>query len=324
MPHYKVLYTDTCFPDVQIEKSELAKIDAELILAPAIDEDSLIAAGKDCDGIIFDFAALTERVLSSLPKCKVVSRVGIGLNNVDIPAASRNHIMVANVPDYCFNEVANHAVALYLACNRKIAQYNLMTKGHGWDVTGAGPIYRMEKQNFCLYGLGNIAKKVVERVRPYGFHLYAFDKYASDADFQEHGVTRVGSLEELAELADAFSVHVPLTAETEGTLHYDIFRRMRRGAIFVNIARGPIVREADLIRALKEGILSAAGLDVVCEEPLPADSELLRMENVIVTPHVAFYTVEAEDELRKRCAQEVVYALTEGQPHAFVNRADFA
>lgn len=323
MAKYKVLYTDTCFPDLSVEKNELAKIDAELVLAPATDEDSLISAGKDCDGVIFDFAPMTAKVLSNLPKCKVASRVGIGLNNIDIPAASKNGIMVANVPDYCFDEVANHAVALYLACNRRIAQYNERIKAHNWDVTGVGPIYRMQGQNFCLYGLGNIARRVVERVKPYGFNIYAFDAYASDHVFEKMGVTRVNSLEELAELSDAFSVHVPLTKETEGTIDLSIFRRMRKDAIFINIARGPIVKEEDLITALKKEMIMAAGLDVVSEEPLPEDSELLKMDNVIITPHAAFYTVEAEDELRKRCTQEVMYTLTEGRPHVFVNQADF-
>lgn len=325
MPKYKVLYTDTCFPDTSIESAELAAIDAELILAPATDEDSLIAAGKDCDGVIFDFAPMTDRVLSNLPKCKVASRVGIGLNNIDIPAASRNGIMVANVPDYCFEEVANHAVALYLACNRRLTQYDHRIKDQGnWDVTGVGPIYRMTGQNFCLYGLGNIARRVVKRVKPYGFHVYAYDAYASDEVFQQMGVTRVNSVEELAELADAFSVHVPLTPETEGTIDRNIFRRMKKDAIFVNIARGPIVKEEDLIAALNEGMIMAAGLDVVSVEPLPADSPLLKMDNVLITPHAAFYTLEAEDELRKRSTEEVIYALTEGKPHVFVNQPDFA
>ena len=146
--------------------------------------------------MIFDFAPMTDRVLSNLPKCKVASRVGIGLNNIDIPAASRNGIMVANVPDYCFEEVANHAVALYLACNRRLTQYDHRIKDQGnWDVTGVGPIYRMTGQNFCLYGLGNIARRVVKRVKPYGFHVYAYDAYASDEVFQQMGVTRVNSLE---------------------------------------------------------------------------------------------------------------------------------
>ena len=138
------------------------------------------------------------------------------------------------------------------------------------------------------------------------------------------GVTRVNSLEELAELADAFSVHVPLTPETEGTIDRNIFRRMKKDAIFVNIARGPIVKEEDLIAALNEGMIMAAGLDVVSVEPLPADSPLLKMDNVLITPHAAFYTREAEDELRKRSTEEVIYALTEGKPHVFVNQSDFA
>lgn len=323
MSKYKVLYTDTCFPDLDVEKAELAKIDAELVLSPGTDEETLIQAGKDCDGIIVDFAPMTEYVLSHLPKCKVVSRVGIGLNNIDIPAASKNGIMVANVPDYCFEEVANHAVALYLACNRRIVQYSNMTRNHMWDVTGAGPIYRMEGQNFCLYGLGHIARRVVKRIRPFGFRIFAYDPYVEDEVFERAGVTRVKSLEELAELADAFSVHVPLTPDTKGTVDLKLFKKMRKSAIFINIARGPIVNEPDLITALQEKMILAAGLDVVSEEPLPAESELLKMDNVIVTPHVAFYTVEAEDELRKRSTQEVIYALAEGQPHAFVNKADF-
>ena len=323
MAKYKVYYTDTCFPDTKVEEEELKKYDAELVLGTAIDEDTIIRDAKDCDGIIFDFATMSDRIMSELPKCKVMSRVGIGVNNIDIPAASRHKIMVANVPDYCFEEVANHAVALFMACSRRLMQYYDMTRAHKWDVTSVGPTYRLNGQNFCLYGFGHIAKLVAERVKPYGFNIYAYDAYAKDSAFEEYGVTRVNSLEELAELADVFSVHVPLTKETEGTVTLDIFKRMRRDAIFVNIARGPIVNEPDLITALKEKMIMGAGLDVVSEEPLPEDSELLKLENVIVTPHAAFYTLEAEDELRRRSALEVAYTLTEGKPHSFINAGDF-
>lgn len=323
MAKYKVMMTDTCFPDTSIEKETLAQYDAELVLAPSTDAKDLIETGKDCDGIIFDFADMTEDVLSSLPKCKVCSRVGIGVNNIDIPAASRNGIMVANVPDYCFDEVADHTVALYLALNRRINQYDRMTRSGSWDVTAAGKIYRMVGKKFCLYGLGNIAQRTARRLAPFGFKLYAYDPWIKDDVFEELGVTRVETKEELFEIADALSMHMPLVPETEGVVNMDLLSRMKPTALFVNTARGGVVNEPDLIEALKKGMIAGAGLDVVSEEPLPEDSELNKMENVIITPHVAFYTVEAEEELRKRSALEVMYALTEGEPHSFLNRRDF-
>ena len=318
----KIVITDCSWGSYDVEKQHLPK-DAEVVCTQILTEEEVIETCKGAVATLSEYAPFTRRVLEQLPDLKIIANSAMGVDNIDLDAAKELGIAVTNVPDYCFDEVANHAVALYLACSRRIVQYSDMTRVHRWDVTAVGPIYRTRGQNFCLYGFGNIAQRVADRVKPYGFHLYAYDTYASDAVFERFGVTRVSSLVELAELADAFSVHVPLTKETEGTINLDILRRMRRDAVFINIARGPIVCEEDLITARREKMIMAAGLDVVSEEPLPANSELLRMENVIVTPHAAFYTVEAEDELRKRCTQEVVYALTEGRPHVFVNQADF-
>lgn len=320
---YKVMITDTCFPDTTIEQSELSKIDAELVVAESPDEETIISTGKDCDGIIFDFAEITDRVLSNLPKCKVAARYGIGLNTIDIDAASRNGIMVANVPDYCLDEVSDHTIALYLACNRRIVEYNNQTKNHKWNVTGMGPIYKMEGRNFCLYGFGNIAQKVAAKAKAFSFNVFAYDPYIDERVFKRLGVTRMESLGELVRIADALSIHAPLTKETERSVNIDVFKQMKNNCILVNTSRGPVIDEEDLIKALKEKMILGAGVDVLTEEPPEENSELLKLDNVVITPHVAFYSVEAEDELRRRVAREVAYGITEGSPHSFVNKEAF-
>ena len=320
---YKVMITDTCFPDTDIERNELEKIDAELIVSEGTDEKTLIETGKDCDGIIFDYAQITDEILSNLPKCKVAARYGIGVNTIDIDAASRNGIMVANVPDYCLDEVSDHAIALSLACSRRITQYNDRTKNKEWDVTSIGPVYRMEGKNFCLYGLGNIAQKVAAKAKVFNFNIFAYDPYVGDEIFKKASVKRVESLEELASIADVLSIHAPLTAETKFSINADIFKLMKKNSILINTSRGPVVNEKDLIEALKQKMIMGAGLDVLMEEPPKENSELLELDNVIVTPHVAFYSAEAEEELRRRVAREVIYGITEGAPHSFINKEAF-
>lgn len=324
MAKYKVMMTDTCFTDISIERELLERQDAELVLAPSIDEDVLIECGKDADGVIFDYAELNEHVLNGWKKCKVVSRVGIGVNTVDIPAAGRCGIMVANVPDYCLDEVADHAMALFLAVARRIVQYNTNVHGGSWEVYGPGPMKRLQARRMCLVGFGHIAQNVAKRAQAFGLDVYAFDPYVSEQVFADKGVTRVETMEKLAEKADVLSIHVPLTEETEHSISKNVFSRMPEGAILINTARGPIVDEKALTKALQEGKLMGAGLDTVEEEPLPMDSPLREMGNVIITPHVAFLSEEAEIELRERSAQEVMNALLEGAPHSFINRDAFA
>ena len=237
MAKYKVMYTDTCFPDMSIEQEELAGIDAELVLAPATDEDSLIAAGQDCDGVIFDFAHLTERVLSNLPKCKVVSRVGIGLNNVDIPAASRNKIMVANVPDYCFDEVAEHAMALILSTLRNIPGYNeKVRKEKKWDFADAPKLYRINGMTMGLIGCGRIPRKAAVMAKGFGMKLVGYDPYLPKEVAEEFGIEMM-PMERLAEVSDVILSHVPLMPSTEKMVGKNLFDHVKKQPILFKTSR---------------------------------------------------------------------------------------
>lgn len=325
MAKYKVLYTDTSFPDINIEAEALARADAEIILADGTDEDSLIRCGQGCVGIMVDYAPITRRVIEGIPTLKVVSRLGIGVNNVDIDAASEKGVMVVNCPDYCRDEVADHTLALFLACVRQICYFNDRTKNRIWDIVVEREIFRMRGQKFAIYGLGGIAQKVVERLKPLGLEIYAYDPYLPESVFNELGVHRTASLEELCDGADALSLHAPLTPETRGCINMSLFRRMHANAILVNTSRGPLVNEEDLADALEQKVIAAAGLDVMVEEPPAQGSRLLAMKHVIITPHVAFSSVEADQELRRRSAEEVANVILTGKPQlkAFFNRKAF-
>ena len=319
MSKFKVMLTDTCFPDISIEKDLLKTIDAELVMPGDTDAESLIETGKDCDAVIVDFAQLTEHVINNLKECKIITRVGIGLNVIDIEAASRNRIMVANIPDYCLDEVADHAMTLALACSRRVLQYhNNLLKGDN-TVYGIGEIFRLANRKFCLFGLGNIALKVAHRAKAFGFKVYAYDPYVGDDVFRKNNIIKMEKLDELFENADILSIHAPLTRDTEGIVNKDLFKRMKRDAIIINTSRGAIINEEDLIDALKKKNISCAGLDVTKEEPISPDSELLKIENVILTPHVGFYSRESEEELRIKVCEETINGLINGKPKNFVN-----
>ena len=326
MVKYKIIYIDTQPSDISLEKEVLLKIDAELVKPKSCSEEDLIECGKDCDGIIVDLVPITSSLLENCPKLKVISRLGIGYNNVDIEAASKKGVMVANVPDYCLGEVADHTLALALTCIRKTAAFNDAVRYKDvWAEKSVGPMYRLRDQIFALYGFGNIAKNVAKRAEAFGFKIAAFDPYLQDSDFEEYSARKVNSLEELASIADIFSIHAPATKETEGTVDISIFKKMKPTCTVINTSRGILINEEDMVTALKEKMFSAAGIDVFTEEPLPVGSKLFDFDNVIITPHVAFYTEESNMEMRQRAAGEIVNTFTDGHPRltAFVNKKDF-
>jgi D-3-phosphoglycerate dehydrogenase len=325
MAKYKVMYTDTELPDISIEAEVLSKIGAEVVMPRSMKGADLVECGKGCDGIMVDYAPMPKSVIDQFDKCKVISRQGIGYNNVDVEAASAKGIMVANCPDYCQDEVADHTFALLLTCARRTAAFDAAVRKGIWGVKVLGPMYRLRGQVFALYGFGSIAKKVAVRAAAFGFHVAAFDPYMPDSVFSEAGVKKVDSLEELASIADVFSIHAPVTIHTQGTVNMSILRKMKPTCILINTSRGPLINEEDLAEALEKRMIAMAGLDVLVDEPPAPDNKLLGLENVILTPHVSFYTEESEVELRTRIAEEVVNTLIDGHPQlkSFVNRKDF-
>jgi len=324
MGKFRVLMTDSIFPDTTIEEEELRKIDAELLLAPHADPETLKREGRACDAALNVYAQLGGDILGCWERCKVIVRMGIGYNTIDLPTANARRIMVANVPDYCLDEVADHTVALFLACVRKIPRLSAGVREGRWSVDLAKPIPRLQGKTYGLFGFGNIARRVAKRVQAFGLEVLAFDPFLPDEVFAGGQAKRAATLEELFQTADFLSVHAPLLEETRGAVNAARLRLMKPSAILVNTSRGPLINEADLLAALREGRIAGAGLDVLTDEPPAFPLALAGLENVVLTPHTAWYSDDAMPELRRKASAEIVRALTEGRPKFWVNQRAFS
>ncbi|MDK2794593.1 MAG: D-3-phosphoglycerate dehydrogenase / 2-oxoglutarate reductase [Caldanaerobacter sp.] len=320
MSKYKIFMTDTIFPDTKIEEEVLSTIGAKLVLASKKDEKTFIDEGHDCDAMIVVYAPINCEVLSHLEKCKVIVRTGIGVDNIDLKAASNRGIMVANVPDYCIDEVADHTVALFLCGIRKIAFLNQRVKSGVWNVNEARPIPRLRGKKYGVLGCGAIGQQVAVRMSSFGMDVYGYDPYLPDEKFTELSITKVDSLEEFFSTVDFFSLHVPLTEHTRHIINKQTISLMKESVFFVNTSRGGLVNEEDLLEALSKKRIAGAALDVLGKEPPELTGALFKLDNLIVTPHAAFMSEDAMIELRRKAAEEVVRALTEGRPKYWVNR----
>jgi D-3-phosphoglycerate dehydrogenase len=317
---YKVFladYSDFLYP-YAFEREELAKVGAQLILAQCKSEEQVIDRAQDADVLLNSAIPITRRIIESLPACKLIVRYGIGVDHIDIQAATECHIIVANTPTYCVEEVSDHAVALLLACVRKIVTLDQVVKKGHWGSTKLWPIHRLRGQTLGLVGFGKIARSVVEKLMPFDPALIAYDPYVPQEVAEEYGVKLV-TLEELLKESDLISLHAPLTEETRHMLGQKEFKLMRPSAFLVNTSRGAVVDEQALYQALKEGWIAGAGVDVMEKEPPAEDNPLLQLDNVIITSHCASFSVESTEDLRREVSDAVVSVLTGRWPPAVVN-----
>lgn len=321
MAKFKVVVTDYEYESLENEKRELEKVGAELIPAQLryVSPSEVIKVCKDADGLIVQYTKITREIIENLEKCKVIARYGIGVDNIDVKAATELGIFVVNVPDYHIEEVSDHTVALLLASIRKLNLHDKAVKNGKWDYKLGKPIFRVRGKTLGLIGFGRIARRVAEKMKPFGVKIITYDPYVNAEITGKYGVKLVKSLEELLANSDFISIHVPLTNETYHMLSYREFGIMRDGVIIVNTARGPIIDERALIKALKEGKVAYAGLDVAEIEPIPKDSPLLKFDNVIITPHAAWYSEESQKELQTKVARGVAEALSGKIPTYLVN-----
>lgn len=308
-----IAVTDSVFPSLEPAMAALRRLDPEIRIAKSASETDILDVARDADGVLVTYAKLPGELLRQLQRCKVIGRFGLGVDNIDIKAAAAQNIVVTYVPDYCLREVSDHAMALVLALARKVPFSNSLVQQGRWEMPAVVPIRRLEGQILGLVGLGNIPRRVVPKAKAFGFKVIAHDPFIAAAVAQELGVELV-SFERLLEISDFISVHAPLTSQTRSLFNADAFKRMKKGAYVVNTARGPLVDEAALAAALDAGHLGGAALDVVAVEPLSKDSPLLGRPNVIVTPHTAFYSVEALEELQTKCATDVARVLSGEKP----------
>jgi D-3-phosphoglycerate dehydrogenase / 2-oxoglutarate reductase len=308
-----IAVTDSVFPSLDPAVAALRGIDPEIRIAKSAGEADILEVARDADGVLVTYAKLPGELLRQLRRCKVIGRFGLGVDNIDIKTAAALNITVTYVPDYCLREVSDHAMALLLALARKVPFSNALVQQGRWEMPAVVPIRRLEGQILGLVGLGNIPRQVVPKAKAFGFQVLAHDPYVSTAVAQGLGVELV-SFEHLLEMSDYISVHAPLTANTRGLFNAAAFARMKKGACLINTARGPLLDEAALVAALDAGHLGGVALDVVGAEPLDKGSPLLGRPNVIVTPHTAFYSVEALEELQTKCATDVARVLSGGKP----------
>jgi len=319
MMSFIVAITDYVFPSLEPEQRVLAPLGVELRPAQCKSEEEIIDLAQEADAVLNCYAKLTARVIEKLSRCKIIARYGIGVDNVDLAAATGARIVVTNVPDYCIDEVSDHALALLLALERRIVAADGAVKAGAWDVVAHAGIRRLRGQTLGLLGFGKIAKAVVSKVQPLGMKVLVYDPYLEPELVARHGAEAV-SLDRLLAEADAVSIHVPLSPETRNLIGQRELTRMKPTAFLINTSRGGIVDEQAVAVALKENRLGGAALDVLSPEPPPRDHPLRQAPNVILTPHLAFYSRESVIELQTKAAEEVARALRGESPRSPVNR----
>ena len=304
---------------VEPERRELERVGARQVILPGVmTEDEMTAQTPGADGLIIMEARVSRRVMEALPDCKVVLRTGVGVDTIDVEAATEHGIAVVNVPDLWLREVANHALGLILALNRKLFLQDRIIREGEWLRVIPPPVGSLHGETLGIVGLGQIGRLLARRAAALELNVIAIDPYIEASVFEEFGAESV-SFEELLRRSDYVSIHTPLTGETHHMFDEAALRQMKPTAYLVNTARGPIVSGAALARALQQEWIAGAGIDVFEEEPPGQDSPLLRLDNVIVTGHTGYYSDAALMELAVRCGQEVARVLTGRMPRFLVN-----
>jgi D-3-phosphoglycerate dehydrogenase len=313
MAKFKIAVADSPFPTLDPARAALARIDPDIVMSKSSAPDDILAVARDADAVLVTYAKLDGALIKQLTRCKAIGRFGLGVDNIDLPAAREQGISVNYVPDYCIHEVSDHAMAMLLALARKIPFSNSLVQAGRWEMPAVVPIRRLAGQVLGLIGFGNIPRAVAPKAKAFGLSVVTYDPYAPKSVMEAAGVRSL-SLDELLATSDFVSVHAPLMPATRGLLNAAAFAKMKTGALIVNTARGPLIDEEALIAALDSGQVGGAALDVVTVEPLPKDSKLVGRDNVILTPHTGFYSIEALAELQTKCAADVARVLSGEAP----------
>ncbi|MBR5473922.1 MAG: C-terminal binding protein [Lachnospiraceae bacterium] len=303
----KIIITDCDHTSVDIEAAVCAAAGIEMELKQCHTEEDLIEQCKDADIFINQYAPITRRVMENLPNLKFVVRYGVGVNNVDLAAATDLGVQVGNVPDYGMNEVADQAIAFLMALTRKVVLMNEYTKTQKWDYSPSIPLYRPSTRTVGVVGLGRIGRNFAKKAFALGYKVIGYDAFdmSGHPDCTSIGLEQV-SLEELQERSDIVSLHCPLLPETTNLFDAAAFARMKDGSYIINCSRGGIIDEDALIAAVESGKIAGAGLDCVVGEPLAPGAKLLCNDKILVTPHMAWYSEEAAEELKRKAAEEAV------------------
>ena len=311
MAKFFVAVADSVFPNLDPATQVLSQIGAELKLAADSSPESVMKLARDADAVLVTYAKINGDMIREMKKVRIISRFGIGVDNVDLDAATQAGIVVTKVPDYCIDEVSDHAMALLLSAVRKIPMATDQVHAGTWKMPNFVPIHRLRGSVLGLVGFGRIPQLVAPKAKSFGLRVVAYDPFIPNEVFAKAGVEQV-DFPQLLKISDYVSIHSPLTPETKGLFNADAFNQMKQGSYVVNTARGPIIDEAALAAAIDSGHIAGAALDVMTNEP-PVNSPLIGKRNVIITPHTSFYSDESLVELQTKASQEVANVLT-GKP----------
>ena len=313
-----VVITSNIFPGLDVEQEVLSPSNVELVKHPCRNEDQLIAAGKDAVALIIGNVPITSRVLSHLPRCLAIVKPAVGVDNIDLDAATAAGICVANVPDYGTDEVATHAMALLLNAIRYVDAGVAEVRAGNWQPKPTYPIQRSAGRTLGIVGFGRIGQSVARKAAGFGWRLLVWDPYLDEDEMRRLGVEPV-DFETLLAQSDFVTLHLPLTEETEGLIDSGVLAKMKPSAFLVNTARGAIVDSAALLQAVESGQITGAALDVIDDEPPQQDHPLYRTDRILVTAHVAWYSEQAFDDVRVKAVQEVARVLQGELPRNLLN-----
>ncbi len=319
MSDYRVVVTDDRFGSYREENEVLKQLNTEVEVYNCSTEDEVSEVVKDADAVLVNLAPMGRKVIESMKKCRVISRYGVGYDNVDVEAATSKGIWVARVPDYSFEDVSDHALALLLGCVRKVPYKDRRIREGAWNLRKEQPVHRIKGRILGLVGYGGIARTLHRKVSGLGLgKVLVYDPFVNEETITAAGGKKV-DFEVLLKKSDYISIHVPLTEQTRKMFGRDEFELMKRDAIIINTSRGPIIDEGALIDALERGKINSAGLDVFEKEPLPPGHPFTKMDNVIISDHTGYYSEESIVELKTKVARNVLEVLKGNPPVYPVN-----
>ena len=302
---FKVTLIDHEWEDLELESSMFAEANIDFQLLQSKEKSKIIEAAQQSDGLLVMYGNIDKDVFDAAPNVKIVSRYGIGVNMIDVDYATEVGVQVANVNDYCVEEVSDHALASILAGSRRLFEYNEHTKNGGWDFKAVKRPLRAKKAIVGLLGYGKIPKRLAEKLITIGYQVIAYDPFVNAEAMLTDNV-RKATLEEIMENCDFVSVHVPLNSETRHLLNAELFKLTKKRPYIINTARGPIIDEQAMIEALNNQLLAGAFLDVTEDEPLPENHVLRSMKNVVLSPHAAWYSEDAYNEIREKAVMNII------------------
>jgi D-3-phosphoglycerate dehydrogenase len=318
MSKWIVAVTDYGFPNLDEEKKVLEPLGFEFITGQCKNPQEVLRLCRNADAILTQWSPVNAEVIAGLTQCKIIVRYGIGVDNVDLEAANEKRIPVVNVPDYAVEEVADHAMSLLLSSVRKIPQIVMNVRNGIWDIAPCKPIIGLQGKVLGLAGFGNIARAVAKRAQAFGIEVIAYDPYVKAEMFKSLEVRKV-DWDILLQDSDFISVHLPLTKETKHLFNTLSFNLMKKSAFLINTSRGGIISTVDLAQALQNERIAGAGLDVLEEEPISINSELLKLENCLITSHCAWYSEASLVKLQLYSALEIKRLFEGERPLHIVN-----